>query len=152
MNTKNLSRYMTDTCQKQEKTDVVSHCEAQTGKEIWILSDPSYKSGTLTVLLGKTRRLEEGDLAVRIQILLIPAQDDDDVGAGQRPCVRQPVSQSIVGLPTRRQIKTKSKSCSAFDDTHCQSSFTENHDINVNVESLNISMPYSRLEQSDNIV
>lgn len=58
---------------------------------------------TVTILLCEAGRLEEGDLSVRVQVLLIPAQDDDDVGAGQRPCVCQPVGQGVVCLPTRGQ-------------------------------------------------
>lgn len=54
----------------------------------------------LTILLGKTRCFQEGDLTVCIQIFLVPTKDDDNVGAGQCPSICQPVSQSIVGFST----------------------------------------------------
>lgn len=60
----------------------------------------------LTILLGKTRCFQEGDLTVCVQIFLVPAKDDDDVWAGQCPSICQPVRQSVVGLSTKgRHIK-----------------------------------------------
>lgn len=53
----------------------------------------------VTVLLGEARRLQEGHLSVGVQVFLVAAQDDDDVGAGQRPGVRQPVGQGVVRFP-----------------------------------------------------
>lgn len=55
--------------------------------------------GSLTVLLGETGGLKEGHLPVGVQILFVPAEDDDDVGAGEGARVRQPVGQRVVGLP-----------------------------------------------------
>ena len=52
-----------------------------------------------TILLRESGGLKEGDLALPIQVLFVPAEDDDDVGAGERPRVRQPMGQSVVGLP-----------------------------------------------------
>ncbi|TNN54844.1 hypothetical protein EYF80_034963 [Liparis tanakae] len=49
-----------------------------------------------TVLLGEARRLQEGHLSVGVQVLLVAAQDDHDVGARQSPGVRQPVGQRVI--------------------------------------------------------
>lgn len=46
---------------------------------------------SVTVLLSKARRLQEGHLSVCIQVFLVATKDNNDVGARQSPCVRQPV-------------------------------------------------------------
>lgn len=63
----------------------------------------------VTILLSEARRLQEGHLPVCVQVLLVSTQDDDDVGAGQGPCVCQPVGQGIVRLPTVGQDRANSK-------------------------------------------
>lgn len=57
---------------------------------------------SVTVLLGEARRLQEGHLSVGVQVFLVAAKDDDDVGARQRAGVRQPVGEGVVRLPADR--------------------------------------------------
>lgn len=60
-------------------------------------------STSVTVLLGEARRLQEGHLSVGVQVFLVATKDDDDVGARQRACVRQPVGEGVVRLPAEGQ-------------------------------------------------
>lgn len=64
----------------------------------------SKKDGT-TVLLSKAGCLQEGHLSVCIQVFLVATEDDNDVGTGQSPGVRQPVGEGVVRLPTGAEIK-----------------------------------------------
>lgn len=60
-----------------------------------------------TVFLSEPRRLQERDLSVGVQVLLVPAEDDDDVLTGQHPGVAQPRGQSVVRFPTAETDTSK---------------------------------------------
>lgn len=66
-----------------------------------------------TVLLSEAWGLQERDLSVGIQVLLVPAQDDDNVLARQHPGITQPRGQGVVRLPTaeRRDKRVAFKRC-----------------------------------------
>lgn len=55
----------------------------------------------LTVILSELGRLQERHLPVRLQVLLVAHQDNDNVRAGKGPRVRQPVCQGVVRLAAR---------------------------------------------------
>ena len=46
---------------------------------------------SVTILLSKAWRLQEGHLSVCIQVFLVATQDNNNVGARQSPCICQPV-------------------------------------------------------------
>ncbi len=53
---------------------------------------------THTIFLSKPTGFHECDFSACIQVLLVPNQDDDYIGASESPGISQPVSQCIVGL------------------------------------------------------
>ena len=71
-----------------------------TRRKIQICSQMSTNDYVLTIFLSEPTGLHESDFSVCVQILLIPDQDNDNVGAGKCPSICQPVGQGIVRLPT----------------------------------------------------
>lgn len=89
--TKDMIRKQTDKRKKKK--------EIKNPFEIWANADLT----SVTVLLSKARRLQEGHLSVCIQVFLVATQDNNNVGARQSPCICQPVGEGIICLPTVRQ-------------------------------------------------
>lgn len=81
--------------------DDVSMSGPETSKEARLKKQ---EDGT-TVLLSEAGRLQEGHLSVCIQVFLVATEDDDDIGTGQSPGVRQPVGEGVVRLPAGAEIK-----------------------------------------------
>ena len=65
------------------------------------------------VLLCELPRLLVGDVPLRLQVGLVADEEDDRVGVGQVPRVRQPAAQVVVGRPTGHVIHHQSASGTA---------------------------------------
>lgn len=57
-----------------------------------------YSVPICTILLSKAGSFKKSDLSVSVQVLLVSAQDDNDVLTGQHSGITQPCGQSIVRL------------------------------------------------------
>lgn len=64
--------------------------------------------------MGELRSFQEGDLTVRFQVPLVPDKQNDEVGVGEVPGIRQPRSQRVVRLPGADVIDQKSPGCSSI--------------------------------------
>lgn len=57
---------------------------------------------SVTIFLSEAWSFQEGHLSVCIQVFLVATQNDDDVGASERPCISQPVGQGVIRLSAVR--------------------------------------------------